>query len=324
MKKLLLTIALVPLLALGCREFGGRPKAKVTIRVVDDQGKPVSGATVVVLGSYGSLRAPLREGTSDQHGLFTATLPSDSTLSFQARAPGHHPVSRRYFAFQGRQAWETGRWEPWNPTISVQLRKRTRQVPMFVEWFDRLEVPILNEKVGFDLLKGDWVAPYGNGEHRDFVFEAVRDETKGSEDRQKLKLTFSNPGDGLILVRQHYGDNYGLWLPGIAPENGYHPKWEWRLRAEVDYESDDWRICQNGDQDNNYYIRVRTVLDEEGKVVSAMYGKIYWGVGFGNRTNPEKFPVRFLYYLNPDGTRNTEFDVTQNLNPDPGIFSPRP
>jgi hypothetical protein len=80
----------------------------------------------------------------------------------------------------------------------------------------------------------------------------------------------------------------------------------------------------NSDQDDNFYIRVRTVLNADGKVVSAMYGKIYWGLGFGSATYPGKFPIWFRYYINPDGTRNTEFDVENNLNPNPGAIAFQP
>jgi len=43
------------------------------------------------------------------------------------------------------------------------------------------------------------------------------------------------------------------------------------------------------------------VLDKDGKVVKALYGKIY-GDFFD-----------MVYYLNPDGTRNIEYDPKRNL-----------
>ena len=52
----------------------------------------------------------------------------------------------------------------------------------------------------------------------------------------------------------------------------------------------------------NYYIRVRTKLDEKGNVISAHYGKIY-----GDFMN-------FTHYLNPTpNDRNVEFDPKKNL-----------
>ena len=53
---------------------------------------------------------------------------------------------------------------------------------------------------------------------------------------------------------------------------------------------------------HNYYFRVRTVLDGNGNVKSALYGKIYGDF------------MQFNYYLNPTpNDRNVEFDPKKNL-----------
>jgi hypothetical protein len=63
----------------------------------------------------------------------------------------------------------------------------------------------------------------------------------------------------------------------------------------------------------NYFMRVRTVRDKDGRVVSALYGKIHgdfrWFIG----TRAPKSGLAFTYYLNPDGTRNIEYDPKRNL-----------
>jgi hypothetical protein len=62
-------------------------------------------------------------------------------------------------------------------------------------------------------------------------------------------------------------------------------------------------------EDQNYFFRVRTVLDEQGRIKSALYGKISGDIKFGvNRV------IRFNYYLNPTSLdRNLEFDPKRNL-----------
>jgi hypothetical protein len=47
------------------------------------------------------------------------------------------------------------------------------------------------------------------------------------------------------------------------------------------------------------------VTNAQGEVVSAFYGKIYRDIG----------RYHFTYCLNPDGTRNVEFDPRRNLFP---------
>jgi hypothetical protein len=56
------------------------------------------------------------------------------------------------------------------------------------------------------------------------------------------------------------------------------------------------------DKNRNYFFRVRTVLDENGNVKSAQYGKIYGDF------------MQFRYYFNPTpNSRNIEFDPKHNL-----------
>lgn len=60
--------------------------------------------------------------------------------------------------------------------------------------------------------------------------------------------------------------------------------------------------------------RVRTVLDDEGNIVSARYGKIYGPIEYGESDSGSGGKIRFTYYLNPTpNDRNVEFDPEQNL-----------
>ena len=61
-----------------------------------------------------------------------------------------------------------------------------------------------------------------------------------------------------------------------------------------------------------YFFRVRTKKDDQGKIVSALYGKIYGDINF-DFFSPKTI-VAFTYYLNPElNSRNMEFDPKQNL-----------
>ncbi len=61
-----------------------------------------------------------------------------------------------------------------------------------------------------------------------------------------------------------------------------------------------------------FFFRVRTVLDGKGIIRSAMYGKIHGNINF-DVIDAKTAVVLFSYFLNPDGTRNVEFDIHQNL-----------
>jgi hypothetical protein len=63
-----------------------------------------------------------------------------------------------------------------------------------------------------------------------------------------------------------------------------------------------------------YFIRVRTVLGENGNVKSALYGKIRGDFRFYAGTKAPQAGMGFDYYLNPTpNDRNLEFDPKRNL-----------
>ena len=96
----------------------------------------------------------------------------------------------------------------------------------------------------------------------------------------------------------------GIRSPYEAPEEGYVAEWNLQ-RSRRTAEN---REVTNFQERGAYFIRVRTVLDPQGKVVKAWYGKIY-GDFFD-----------MWHYLNPDGTRNMEYDTKRNLLKPPKPF----
>jgi hypothetical protein len=202
---------------------------------------------------------------------------------------------------------EDARWQPWDPTVVLILKKIVRPIPMYARRIER-EIPLANEKVGFDLMDADWVAPHGRGKSGDILFKVTKRVISFDDFGAELLLSFPNDGDGIALMS---ADNQGgseLRSSHEAPGGGYDPS----LSLLQGNSKDRGRYGMTG-EDKNYFFRVRTVLDERGQVVSCFYGKIYGRI--------EYFPVsyktakvRFTYYLNPtpnDG--NVEFDPKRNL-----------
>ena len=83
----------------------------------------------------------------------------------------------------------------------------------------------------------------------------------------------------------------------LAPEVGYKSESKY-----YEYRSSDDPMESNFNRFRMYYFRIRSQVDEDGKVVSALYGKM-----------SSEFP-KLHYYLNPnDNDRNVEFDSKKNL-----------
>ena len=83
------------------RDHIGLPKAKLTIRVVDESGAPVEGAqvTLTFMNTLTRQGSPV-EGLTDGNGLFTAEGSSDSRVGAKVEKPrgsgaGNPAVARR-------------------------------------------------------------------------------------------------------------------------------------------------------------------------------------------------------------------------------------
>jgi hypothetical protein len=195
--------------------------------------------------------------------------------------------------------------------VEIVFKPIIKPIPMYARVAGAsdtgLVVPATNQPVGFDLMMCDWVAPHGKGTTPDFLFNLRYDPgTNEFYRRGTLTLTFPNAGDGIQGVVAELYKNSELMLPRYAPEEGYKPR---LIKKSLRDASDDPEATEVM-VDMNYFFRVRTVLDEHGKVKSALYGKTRGDIEFWLR-NPG---LRFTYYLNPNpNDRNMEFDPKQNL-----------
>jgi hypothetical protein len=167
----------------------------------------------------------------------------------------------------------------------------------------RIKLPAFDRALGFDLEAGDWVAPFGNGTVSNLIF-TVGGYFKGLNDYdQSLTLTFTNPGDGIMLTKIAPRVGSTFKFPYEAPLNGYEPRRVWTKTFNGKTEATNI----DGSGETNYIFRVRTELDEKGNVRRALYGVIAGEVIIGGNNEIGR-NVSFTYALNPDWTRNIEFD----------------
>ena len=315
MKKLLLLSAAC--FALASMSYAQR--AKVTVRVVDLDGVPVENAkvglgvsTAIAPGyGWGAGKGNSYSGMTDTNGLCVLSGHGNGgSMSVGGSKDGYYP-SGGYLVVFTNVVWGLGRrWEPWNPTIDVVLKKVSHPVPMHAKRLINETIPVVNEPVGYDLMAGDWTAPHGKGETADFVFDMERHPTEtntywlpGRGESwtnvlydEKLTVSFSNPGDGFVFVPVPKHGVSSLRLEGPAPETGYTPV---LVKTRENFRK----------EDATYYLRIRSELDGDGTVVKALYGKIYGDFAWMNASD-----LTFTHYLNPvPNDRNVEFDSQRNL-----------
>lgn len=270
----------------------------------------MEGAEVTVVGS-----TKLKTGHTDRQGRITATIRNAmSSVDLAVHKKDYYSINRHIYEFSGGVT--NGRWESWNPDVKLHFYRKGRAFPMIQQKVEAF-LPVTNRSVGYDLGVGDWVQPHGKGKTNDFIFNASRD-LAGSEDNGTLELRFDSPADGLLREAIHWRNDYALRLAPQAPLSGYSNRWLFSYRSKVNPSGGLRDVEASFSEDDNYYFRVRSQTDSGGGIKSALYGKIYWGIHYAlgdtnlnpvaGHTNPMPW-VRFLYYLNPDGTRNTESEA---------------
>ena len=275
-----------------------------TLQVVDENTQPVEGAKAHV---YYMLTNEFA-GLTDTNGVFIASH-NDGTenLGFQAEKSGYYPFQMSYH--MGRSY----KLNKWNPVQTIMLKHIIKPIPMYAKQV-RTHVPDLDKPVGYDLMVGDWIAPYGHGIQGDIFFTAHFDKPNNGESDFTLTVSFPNQKDG---IQEFSSPTYYLGSRGSAlrsneetPTDGYLPKW-----IQTDNRKSGQPVMTNRNLNQNYYFRVRTKVDDSGNIVSAHYGKIYGDF------------MTFSYYLNPTpNSQNVEFDPKQNLmtnlHPGEGVNEP--
>lgn len=285
--------------------------AKLVIKVIDEEGQPLEGAKVVLHFQGGELDKDATRGETNDKGIYSSSgFSSDGVTGGGVYNDGYY---KSVFAHDF-YVTKFGMWQPWGKELTVVMRPIDNPVPMYVRdnWFD---IPEAGKEIGFDLMKADWVIPYGQGTTADFVFKVDRRYENIDNYDATLTLTFSNPFDGILNIKDDGGGDFNVGsafrLPRIAPPTGYEAKFTTRRSTS------DPRTYSTNPDDNNYIFRVRSEVDEEGKLKRAMYGKIRGRIKVGPQGHKGGLNVGGVvgmnYYLNPDYTTNLEFDPKRNL-----------
>ena len=303
-------------------------EGRATVRVVDfHTGLPISNVVVdagfetnIKPGwGWGAGKPNSVIGVTDTNGICVLTgQGDDGSVGIAVTNTAAYYGSSCSIRFTN-MAWSvTGqKWQPWNPTVELRLKKVGKRIPLYTKKIGAVtpvRIPDASKSAGFDLLMGDWVKPFGNGKTEDLVFTYTNVPNKTITTRYgnvviydcSLCVNVSNDGDGflpvLVSLRK---EKSNLRLPPIAPESGYLPfisKRIYRDEKDLQHHSD---IQEN----MNYFVRVRTKKDENGKIVDALYGKIH-----GDFQLRHSGALGFIYYLNPTpNDRNLEFDGKNNL-----------
>lgn len=289
------------------------PRAKLTVKVFEEQGVPMAGAKVTFNFMDPTTRNAIQvEGLTNAEGLFSGEGQTDGAMSGGVTKEGFY---RGGFSFKGFSGLENGRWQPWDAVYTTNLRPILNPVPLFAKKV-RTQVPVLDQRCGYDLEKGDWVAPHGKGVQPDLTFKVLRDFKDWFNFTVEAELTFAQPRDGLVrMVSSAVGQYSSFRWERSAPEDGYAAP---HLIRFVNRDPRTGKIAEKSFDMNKthegYFFRVRTV-EENGRLIAANYGRITGDIGISPH-DTKTCMIMFTYYLNPTSMdRNMEWDPKRNLLP---------
>jgi len=307
--------------------------AKITAKIVDEQGQSIEDANVNLRFTH---HERYRDGYNDFHG----QTDSDGKFSGESEVTGPILIiAEKQGYYRSELSYQPTDWskplensqklEPWNPTIPVMLKRIKNPIPMIVRSIGSTttirHAPKMKEKIGFDIIKYDWVRPHGVGEHADFDITFKSEFMDPSSYRVTVGIYLNNPDDGLIPITKIIGEESELKYPRVAPQNGYSLQSINLIQSAGDY------LIEKPEGADGYFFRIRTEKDPVNKkIISAQYGMIttrdsagrkhapFWVVAsmYKNENLDEMPGIAFAYRINPTrNDRNLEYDQQTNLAP---------
>lgn len=338
MKKKISALAILVLMSL----LGFLQAENVEVTVLDEQSKPVKGATVDVwyAGFQGDGSGDKKSsGASDRNGKYIGKGEAAMHIEVHVSKQGWYTSKSKMFP-KGK-----------DHNVTLLLRKIEKPIPLYVRKV-RLEFPTFDKWLGFDFEAGDWVAPHGKGKSRDIVFKFQREymgsdysekelaelihrvkeakEKRGEKwDAEEFKLrtanwksefqmAFQSKLEGIVEEEDGYLIYSKMKMPHKAPEGGYKNdeviinKKSYRTKEDEREGLDKLRkYIKSGmpePKSTGFFIRTR-VMEVEGEIIKASYVKLPQAIKV-----EAKGVIEFMYYFNPaPNDRNLEFNPKANL-----------
>ena len=304
------------------------PSVGLGVKVVDESNRVFAGIPVTCV-----FPDKTRFG-ADDYSIVTNMTGNDGIAWFHGRASNgwveYGMIKKEGFysidAIRTRFANVTGtvskEWLPYNDVQTITLQQFIKPIPLWVRndsrgWtHDLTTAP--DKKFSYDFVKGDWMPPFGKGEHADLEFKSLPREDfgmgmgpSGIPDpafRDTISAEFIGQDNGVVKVTPPPN---AVLKVRTAPHDGYGRSFRvWYGRTKT------MQIDKSLDDDACHVFRIRTVKDRDGKIISALYGKVYGGFALTYKVEEHPSGVSFTYYLNPTpNDRNLEWDMEHNLCP---------
>lgn len=284
---------------------------KVTLRVIDDLNNIVTNAHVNMTFEHENKGNQTFEADTDENGEATFTGTANYAAYYTITKQGYYKTWEKYkFSHAGKECAERDklipwkiRWIPWNPTVTVVLKKIRNPIPMKVREV-KVVLPGLENYYPFDLDVGDWVEPHGEGRKAHIYIYYYNNTIDTFTGTWVLRIKTTIPSTGLHIFE--YNDSSDFKTMYFAPQDNY------TNIIEFFVEETKTEVVKNTKLKENQYMVFKCQNTTNPPTYN--YGKIYQPLRYGKFRNSGKYEIHFRYYYNPTlDDRNLEFDPQQNI-----------
>lgn len=278
------------------RKYGA--KANIELHVVDDDGKPIPEAYVeVFMGMNYRKDGYWINGLTNTNGIFTIKgKTTGNEIEYYIKKDGYYKTVKLFtFAEMGKEHDVVdGKWQPYGEKENIKLRKIKK--PSIINSSNKyVETQTLYEWIGYDMQKGDFVKPHGDGEISDFEIMFEWDGNIGDKFTSVyVKLRFKEEFSGYYVVEKNITSDF-KWEYKAVPNKINLTEAEFS-RCEKD---NGQRVVNKFDSTKCFIIRSRCVTNEKGELISYNYSVI----------------SQFKFFLKKD--KKIELGINGYFNPTP-------
>lgn len=281
----------------------------ITLKIADDERNPIPAAKVhVLMGMNFREKAYFIDGITDTNGVFTITgKTTGDEIEIEVTKTGYYRSLSKitYIAKSEDHKVEAGKWLPYPVTQCVTLRRIKSPVKMeCVPFWKFRHTKAINQWIGYDIAKSDFVTPFGSGTVADFDLFIKWDglwlpKYSGME----ILLQFKEPFSGYYICEiDKQSDLKGPYAADTQKVYVQEAKFFECVMP------DGTRQNSRFDKSKCWVVRSRCKTDSQGKLIEARYSLVN-DIAFSCKTGAVG-SFRLLGAMNPN-INDVNLEVTQ-------------
>lgn len=279
--------------------------AKFVVSVIDDAGSPIPNANVFCGFSQrdNKLGGADVSAITDESGKCVVSERTDGhEVVFRVEKDGYYTSKHAVRLTMQNEIHHvhSNRWQPYGDSQTILLRAKIKPLDYKLVKDGKPYVYIIPGEggwVGFDLVKGDWVMPYGKGDVADLNIR-IRSDGLNAQKNKRIEMDM-----------EFVGADNGSYYSNLKPHSDF--KYSYAADTANTFENVHLNFHRYSLKGGFYdevdpikgkemIARIRTKKNAEGKVISCRYVRIL-GAGMARTfSNESTFNIDYRLNLTPN------------------------